>query len=441
MTIMKKTLTLFILALLVLTTTAWKPQSKGFKSGAPTAPTTTLPAGIKGEDKGNVNENKDSLELYPDSLAKVKADTLPSPKDETKEADTDDARPEAAKKSSFPWVWVALPTVAFLLIALAYRNVRRRYDRVKEQLDDAEQQLSDVRLLQNADKEQIHKQLQQIEEEKAQLSRAKTDAEKALHQASEEVEKLQVALSSQQAENDQLCDKNMQMSKQLRQLSEQNSQLKADIAHTTETALTDETNHSTNEATTMNEAGKATDLPDDICLVRASQCAALLDAICLQVQQTEGASPVISATLRQMQNSMAEMIQAIEASGPHPSEELFVKCLRPSGWMNNAAQLFAYSRLPQLCTQLQTSGVNIATLEQLTGQAQALLGSANMSMIIPAVLATDFDKDAYDYQNGDVWINKMFSGITQRDYEGKVFDILQVGYTVGTTQSKPVVKF
>ena len=38
-------------------------------------------------------------------------------------------------------------------------------------------------------------------------------------------------------------------------------------------------------------------------------------------------------------------------------------------------------------------------------------------------------------------LNKMFSGITSRDFEGKVFDILQVGYTIGNTKTKPIVKF
>ena len=422
---MKKIFTLIILALLVLTTAAERPQSKGVKSAASAVPQTTLP------DSLNRNAGKDSIN-------KETVDTLSFSKEETKEADTGETSTKAVRKtSSFPWVWVALPTLAFLLAAVAYRNVRRRYERVKERLDDAEQQLSDVRLLQNADKEQIHQQLQQMEKDKVWLARAKTDAERAQQQADKEVEKLQTELKGQQAENDQLCDKNMQLSKQLKQITEQYDQLKADIANTTTTNLT---NNTTDE--TVITIGTSTNLTNETNLsVRAAHCISLLDAIYEQVQQTEGASPVIIATLRQMQNSMTEMMQAIEAPASDSLEELFVRCLRPSGWMNNAAQLFAYSRLPQLCTQLRQSGVNIAILEELVGQAQALLGTADMSMTIPAVLATDFDKDAYDYQNGDVWINKMFSGITPRDFEGKVFDILQVGYTIGTKKTKPVVKF
>ena len=336
-------------------------------------------------------------------------------------------------EQSFPWLWISLPVVAFLAVALAYRNVRRRYERTKERLDDAEQQLSDVRLLQNADKEQVYQQLQQMEEEKAGLTKARADAEKAWQQAEKEVEKLLEELKGQQAENDQLCDKNMQLSKQLRLLNEQYDQLKA----SRNLVATDEQKFVPVNGTDKTE--KAVEETD--CRFRMSQCVLLLDALCQQVQQTEGTSPVISATLRQMQSSMREMMQALETASPHSLQEIFVKYLRPSGWMNHTAQLFAYSRLPQLCQQLQQSGVHIATLEQLTGQVQALLGAADMSMTIPAVLATHFDRDAYNYQNGDVWINKMFSGITQRDYEGKVFDILQVGYTIGKAATKPIVNF
>ena len=451
--IMKKIRSLLIIALLVLTTTAWKPQGKGFKSPASPVPQTTLPAELK--DNGNVKG--DTLDLHSDSLAKEESDTLPSQKEEATDADIQTNNSHSKHSKGVSWLWVALPTLAFLLMFLAYRNVRRRYNRVKARLDDAEQQLADVRLLQNADKEQINKHLEQMEKHIAWLSREKTDAVRARQLVEEDMEKLLTELKSQQAENDQLCDKNMQLSKQLRQLTEQYSQLKADNTDKGEftTDSTNETDSQKSETTDEN-VKSTTNLTNETYLSdRVSRCASLLDTICQQVQQTECASPVITATLRQMQTGLAEMQQSLHpscvpsvaseqsssASTLQQMQEIFAKCLRPSGWMNNAAQLFAYSRLPQLCTQLQQNGVNISMLEQLIGQVQAMLGTADMSMTIPAVLAADFDKDAYDYQNGDVWINKMFSGITSRDFEGKVFDILQVGYTIGNTKTKPIVKF
>ena len=80
---MKKIRPLLIIALLVLTTTAWKPQGKGFKSPASPAPQTTLPAELK--DNGNVKG--DTLDLHSDSLAKEESDTLPSQKEEATDAD------------------------------------------------------------------------------------------------------------------------------------------------------------------------------------------------------------------------------------------------------------------------------------------------------------------------------------------------------------------
>lgn len=422
---MKKILTLLILVVSVLATAAWPSQQKGVKSAASAVPQATLP---------------DTLALQSDTLSIAEGDKLPSAKEEATDVDAQTATASKKSAGGISLLWILLPTAAFLFFAIAYRNVRRRYNKVKERLDDAEQQLDDVRLLQNADKEQINKYLEQMEKDKAWLSRQKTDAERARQLADEEVEKLMNTLKSQQAENDQLCEKNMQLSKQVRQLTDQYSQLKADIANTATSVLTNDTR----EPDTSETPEEAPTLTDYVTLSdRTIQCASLLDAICQQVRQTEGASPVITATLRQMQASLAEMQQALHLSPStlRHTQEVFVKCLRPSGWMNNAAQLFAYSRLPQLCKQLQQNGMNIAMLEQLTGQAQALLGTVDMSMMIPAVLAADFDKDAYDYQNGDVWINKMFTGITSRDFEGKVFDILQVGYSIGSIKTKPVVKF
>ena len=101
------------------------------------------------------------MDLHSDSLAKEESDTLPSQKEEATDADIQTNNSHSKHSKGVSWLWVVLPTLAFLLMFLAYRNVRRRYNRVKARLDDAEQQLADVRLLQNADKEQINKHLEQ----------------------------------------------------------------------------------------------------------------------------------------------------------------------------------------------------------------------------------------------------------------------------------------
>ena len=71
-----------------------------------------------------------------------------------------------------------------------------------------------------------------------------------------------------------------------------------------------------------------------------------------------------------------------------------------------------------------------------------LLGIVNMGILVPAVLANDFDKDNYEYKNGDTWIDRFFPEVSMRNYKGKVFDIVQVGYTIeGVTEKKPVVQY
>jgi len=122
--------------------------------------------------------------------------------------------------------------------------------------------------------------------------------------------------------------------------------------------------------------------------------------------------------------------------------EQFVKSLRKQGWMNNIAMLESYSRLPALNTELEAHGIGSALLGQLSAAIAALLGAADMSLIVPSVLAADYAAEAYEYRNADTWIDKFFSSVSSRDYGGKVFDIVQVGYTIGSDHvTRPVVQY
>lgn len=133
-------------------------------------------------------------------------------------------------------------------------------------------------------------------------------------------------------------------------------------------------------------------------------------------------------------------------------QEIFINALSRSGWMNNVARLLSYSRLPKLYdgtadgidlpAELEAHGIPTALLERVYANMVNLLGIANMGILIPAVLANNFDKESYEYKNGDTWIDKFFPEISTRNYKGKVFDIVQVGYTInGVTEEKPVVQY
>lgn len=133
-------------------------------------------------------------------------------------------------------------------------------------------------------------------------------------------------------------------------------------------------------------------------------------------------------------------------------QAIFINALNRSGWMNNVARLLSYSRLPKLHdgstdgidlpAKLEAHGISTAILERIYANLINLLGIANMGVLVPAVLANNFDKECYEYKNGDTWIDKFFPEVSTRNYKGKVFDIVQVGYTIeGVTEKKPVVQY
>ena len=122
-------------------------------------------------------------------------------------------------------------------------------------------------------------------------------------------------------------------------------------------------------------------------------------------------------------------------------QQLFVRALRTKGWMNHAGLLLCYSRIPQLCELLEQKGISPSVLEQLYAQTSAMLGSVNMAMNIPAILATAFSEEAYEYENGDIWIDKFFPQFTRTDYSGKIYDIIRVGFIKDGEIKKPVVVF
>ena len=128
-------------------------------------------------------------------------------------------------------------------------------------------------------------------------------------------------------------------------------------------------------------------------------------------------------------------------------QDLYIKALYKDGWINNIALLLSYSRIPtvsddlNLNEEMEAHGISNTLLERLGAKAETLLGAVDMGLIIPAVLATKFSSEAYEYKNDDVWIDKFFTKLNSRNFKGKIFDIIQVGYTInGMVEQKPVVK-
>lgn len=138
----------------------------------------------------------------------------------------------------------------------------------------------------------------------------------------------------------------------------------------------------------------------------------------------------------------------LQAQVMQDMQDIFINALNRTGWMNNVARLLSYSRLPKLHdgfdlpAELEAHGISTAILERIYSNMVSLLGIAHMGILVPAVLANHFDKDNYEYKNGDTWIDRFFPEVSTRNYKGKVFDIVQVGYTIeGITEKKPVVQY
>lgn len=129
-------------------------------------------------------------------------------------------------------------------------------------------------------------------------------------------------------------------------------------------------------------------------------------------------------------------------------QKIYIEALGRSGWMNNVARLLSYSRLPvlhdgtDLPAALEAHGISPALFERIYANMVNLLGVADMGILVPAVLANNFDKESYDFKNSDIWIDKFFPEVSIWNYKGKVFDIVQVGYTIGgVTEQKPIVQY
>jgi len=188
---------------------------------------------------------------------------------------------------------------------------------------------------------------------------------------------------------------------------------------------------------------------------RLSDSKQLLDQLFKNVQDSSQRSELVCSTIAKMQSDFEDLYEMFEDyktdewSLPETNIEqvknnlqtMFVRSLRTSGWMNNAAVLHSYSRIPELCRLLKDYGIDAPIIEQLYMRISALLGMVGMAINAPAVLATNFVEAFYNFENADVWIDKFFPHLLRRDYSHKIFDIVRVGYIMGDKEEKPIVQF
>ena len=122
---------------------------------------------------------------------------------------------------------------------------------------------------------------------------------------------------------------------------------------------------------------------------------------------------------------------------------MFSKVLNYSGsWANRLLLLESYSRVPQLAVQMQSRGVDVATIERAAAIAKAIFAKTGFSIVEPAVLAAPYKSDCYDFENNEVLIYRFFPEVSPQDYSGRIFDLVRVGYNVvGGERNNPVVVY
>lgn len=112
-----------------------------------------------------------------------------------------------------------------------------------------------------------------------------------------------------------------------------------------------------------------------------------------------------------------------------------------NGWVAILAQLTAYARIPAMHDSLLACGIDTMLLARLEADANDILGFLDMSIIVPSILADDFDSASMESVSGRTIIDRINPDIMPRDYVGKIFDLVIPGISTPTSTKKPRVTY
>ena len=123
-------------------------------------------------------------------------------------------------------------------------------------------------------------------------------------------------------------------------------------------------------------------------------------------------------------------------------QQLSKRHLSPAGWMNKIAILTSYSKVEAVNKEFAQRGIHSVALEKLSALINVLLGTIDISLIVPTVLLSKFDSKQYKSTNEEAWIDKYCSEISIYNYSGVVIDIVQVGYSIADKDMQnPIVLY
>lgn len=120
---------------------------------------------------------------------------------------------------------------------------------------------------------------------------------------------------------------------------------------------------------------------------------------------------------------------------------LVEKWVDQNGWIAILCQLTAYARIPAMHASLRDCGIDTMLLARLQADATDLLGCFDVSIIVPSVLADDFDSASMEPVNARTIIDRINPNIMPRDHVGKVFDLVLPGFSSPAANQKPRVVY
>ena len=102
-----------------------------------------------------------------------------------------------------------------------------------------------------------------------------------------------------------------------------------------------------------------------------------------------------------------------------------------AGWVNIIHYLNLYAGATRkLNDSFNENGLSTTELAKLVADVQRFLGMFGVKVVVPHLLIDKFDKNAFDYENADRWIQSFSSELKPNDYKSMVFDMSIVGYQI-----------
>lgn len=160
----------------------------------------------------------------------------------------------------------------------------------------------------------------------------------------------------------------------------------------------------------------------------------------------------ISTSYETMMNEISDMKNRSDWQEGKIDVKEMVRLIQPilqgsmkrNGWINILTYLNCYSYIPQLAREFNNHDLDILKLGELYALIIVMLGKVYISPFVPRLLIDQFDDNYYEFKNSDTWINRFCPDLSPRDYAGKIFDLVQIGYWMQGEElifNKPIVTY